>query len=1618
MKLKNFARLYCNTIWDCVFFFSKRLIENILEPQYEEICNTEDLPAGAEYFEEDHEIMQANRKRSINFAWPPPKEDDDNAPTAAPLYIAPPETQHVVPKLIEYPPPPPPGYGSSQKEEFSRKSSLKQQQQQQQQEYAATAICQQAQEYQQPAMQWQSRSAPQLTTASNLNEMESSSDSYTSTSTTTTTTSEEYQRMYAAQVQAYQMQAAYDQSGSEYDYNMEMENAQARLEAASYEYASGRRSAQECVESLQMPLSTYRLVDMVREATPSADTLPASTSGPRHVVFNDEPEVKEVETMNAALAQQEYEQAQQKAEEIMRQVEQSLYEQQYQQNAEEIQEQLYEEQSQKQQQQQTELQQHAQENEEALEDEEEDKGLIIEDRRSVILESERLFQPTPEIKIEIPPVRHIPPSNIPNPVPKEWINPMVRALTTAPEEPFHMVQCPEICRQRQEPQQQQAQPNPAPSNERPPTPEPPKAVILEETPPKGSRLSQAFTTALFTPPTSSMVPLPEEVEPYMPAPIDKKPYLREDYRPKSPFVSVLTTAPDKPFEGHFDKDVPIHLIDLPTPKEKLTLSDALCTAPDRPYTPLNPENATQKLDEETKQKESKKYEFQVLDHEEELGIKIEPPSSVSFYTTEKKSNMQRKASAFAAMQAFQPSHEPLSRGNPRSSVISLPSDEANLEYEKYCKAQARNQKRLDFYHKKEEELSQQDSSNSNNNNYINEACTPQGHFSQTRSSFSAVEQQKQQQQQQEIVNATRASFSSNQQQQQQQRSSFSASQQETPSNSARSSFSAGQPTQQETASVNRSSFSAAQQQQQTSARSSFSAAQQQQQTSARSSFSAAQQQQTCTNTYEAYKQQESFSNRQQEQQSYSSKTAKKSSEQTIGNDYRSYYSSCTLSPSVDKTEVKEVIEEVTEELEHSDVIFPPPSPLSHMKQRHTPTGLHPPDTIPKYQRNWTVLATQSPVRTPEPQELRENVPLAFVDAPKTPSAVVSSASNPVHRPVATRTTNAASANMQETASSQRCSITSTNTVQQQQRQMSISSQSAQNNNNYNNKPQIPIIVEDRAGPVTMAFQSVDDYMQPDSSETATRPYTPSIGQKPAPVVPFYQTPEKLCFQECDATHARPYDMRCASPFPDRAHSPAAGPPSNPLASIRAPRVKESEMTPRLQAGSITTGQSYLGAQQAQLQQSRIISHQESAREAEMAAYTQKPETVQVSKIGNTTVERRENESRSEEQKQRQMQSSTVSQVGNTQIERRRRVTEEFEHSQTAKTVEIRSDTVSSNTERRPSYGKTGYVANQARRLSGLEQEITDLTPQSQAITARAANLTEQKFPDRKSPMQEDKFPILKPPMSPIKEVSKPISFPPPGYPQQQEQRSSISQQQQEHRSSISQQQQQITSDHRASVISQQQVSAVQRTSLVQQQKSLFSANNTSTTNTSSSLLSSSSQANSVTNSCCLTKQAFATNNQTSTCSAGAVCPVTGSNCTAGQSCCKTQQQQQPQKAQITQPNRGSISSTSAARGSISSLGNNSFRPNAFAGVSSAIQSAAAAAAASANASASATPSATPRPSVSDNANNDNGSGSGGTGGNKGGALTSVPKRGRGIMNKAVAPGVRVPLCNSCGTQIR
>ncbi|XP_067629377.1 PDZ and LIM domain protein Zasp isoform X11 [Eurosta solidaginis] len=1430
--------------------------DDSLQPQYAEECHTS-APPGAEYFEEDHELENVNRQSRNNFSWPPPKEDSPVVPTAAPLYIPPPETQHVVAKPLK----------------FSRTEIVEEVSGGQ----AGTIASEQ-----QP--NWQSKSAPQLTMGLQAPENESSSESCASTSTTTTTTSEEYQRMYAAQVQAYQIQHMYDQqSGSEFDYHMDLEvaNMQQNTQDASYtsqtEYISGRRSAQECVESLAAPLNIYKLIDMVREVTPSP-VPPSSGQGPRHVVFVDEPETKESSrnkfeenidnnTRGSSLC----------------------------------------------------------DNRTVTENDtnyktasEQGSETFIKSERSEILQSERIFQPTPVIKIEIAPVRHIPPTKIQNPIPKEWIHPMVRVLTTAPETPFRLVECPcpkpcECKFETLEPETKHEKTKNTHDRRESNTIE--EIKPFDEEPTKGSRIARTINTApesevRFQATPTDMIPLPEETTPYMPSPIDMNPYLREDYRPKSPFLSALTTAPERPFEGHFDRDVPIHLIDLPTPKEHLTLSDALRTASDREYTPLNPENATLVFEEQEMEKEKKKNEFQVLDKEKELGITPLSMDSVEYFTTEKrKSSQQRKSSAFSAMQAFQPTQVPLISNTPRQSVISYSKDEYYPDYERYCKAKERNKKCIDYYQKKEEEIHQQQ--------YI------------------------EQDNKQEISDTKNTCLTS----------------------------SLNSYTKQNSSSESSSTV-----------------------------------QLNTTNSASTYV--------------YNSNQA-----------FRSSFQSNTGNAITDMTQndLHEVIEETTEELEHSEVLFPPPSPLSHLRSKATSSGLHKADTIPKYQRNWTILPTQIPIRTPEPPELRENVPLAFVDAP-----VVSTISNPVYKPMAQISTTIADSNQHKQEKSiltSRPSITSTNAslseTKIQQQQTSPTQQQSKMQSQIKNTA-VPTIVEERVAPqVTMAFQPLYEHLQTDESQFPSRPYTPSMHIKPVPVIPFYQTPEALCLDECPALHAKTYDRHSVSPIPDRARSPAPGPPPNPLAAIRSSRPTDNELSslsPRvLQAGSITTGQSYLGAQQQQ--QSQILSHYEQSSNAESHNYSEKPEEAEERPLGDYTVQRQEKEINKADQTQSRLESQTKMHVDNTQIERRRLVTEEYEHTQSARSVEIRTGSktttatsTNSATDCRQSYGMTGYVANQARRLSGLEQEITNLTSQSQAISARAATLTDTSFPQINSlEPATSKFP-LKQLLPPHDEPERPsyvfsstpynkMVGPPPGFNKQEHQQ---------------QKQQQMSTAYEATSVSQQKKSL-----------STYTSSNFTTSSCTSSSLSSQANAVNVGN---LTKASITNNNQSGSASAmtadaSGIFPVTGTFCRPGHTRCRQQQLQAlPTATGETNynqninvqylPNASTGITDNKTNAQAAAIAIKAKAINTTSQVNSVTSSASAAGATNASAAAAA-PTSFPPPQKLDNEKpNTDLDGSTGVGGKGAFGATSAPKRGRGIINKAVAPGVRVPLCSSCNIQIR
>ncbi|XP_055839525.1 PDZ and LIM domain protein Zasp isoform X7 [Episyrphus balteatus] len=717
----------------------------------------------------------------------------------------------------------------------------------------------------------------------------------------------------------------------------------------------------------------------------------------------------------------------------------------------------------------------------------------------------------------------------------------------------------------------------------------------------------------------------------------------------------------------------------------------------------------------------------------------------------------------------------------------------------------------------------------------------------------------------------------------------------------------------------------------------------------------------------------------------------------------------------------------------------PASPTPAVPPTHarlSPSGLHHPDSIPTYQSHRKVL--------PEPAVLRENVPLAFVHSRSptpNPEAVSSSTcckgtclnaqqqqkqQHQVHQQ-----------QQQQQSTIQQSSIKSSHTAASSSstasRTMTRVSEQKQQQQYLTPTPTVPIIVEDRSGPVTMAFQSLDEHQPHDESYPPSRPYTPSLINKPAPIIPFYQTPEKLCFEECPATTGHVFDRRSVSPCPDRAKSPAPGPPPNPLSAIRAPRLRDSDLptaSPRtLQVGSITTGQSYLGAQQMQQQQQQqgqVLSHYQTASQSGSHSYVEKPEVVQQRQVGDLTIQKREKESRLAEEKKSQLESKTTSQVGNTQIERRRKVVEEYEHTQKAKTIEIRTGSSSSTTtsttggaitgaDVRSSYGKTGFVANQARRLSGLEQEITNLTSQSQAISARAATLTETTFPQLSSPEPVSKFPIktvLSPHYEPEPQKyvvssssSNKLVGPPPGFKQQQLSSST--------QSSVSQKQQ------------QQQTHSAQSSSSLAAVSSSCTLTNASATNQQQQSRPSAIPVPAYKPPPAPTHHAHHPQ-QPSAGGVGAAagrCPVTGKVCSgagsgAGSNVCRAPCSQSMQSQPSSNNNTYKPTASTGPAGFKPPQASQAppqqmqsqqqpkqplFKPNIPAvNVSNSPTSS--------FAPPPPTPSTQPAP----------GSGPSSNIGGKGKAFgaTSAPKRGRGILNKAVESGVRVPLCSSCNMQIR
>ncbi|XP_037298951.1 PDZ and LIM domain protein Zasp isoform X1 [Manduca sexta] len=221
----------------------------------------------------------------------------------------------------------------------------------------------------------------------------------------------------------------------------------------------------------------------------------------------------------------------------------------------------------------------------------------------------------------------------------------------------------------------------------------------------------------------------------------------------------------------------------------------------------------------------------------------------------------------------------------------------------------------------------------------------------------------------------------------------------------------------------------------------------------------------------------------------------------------------------------------------------------------------------------------------------------------------------------------------------------------------------------------------KENPITMTFQPVSEGNFMRVSPIRSRPSTPSLINKPAPIIPHYQmnlvpvehlAPETHLYEPTSREGSR-------SPTPKpRSRSPAPGPPPNPL-KAHAPRIKE------------TTSQGYM--QQAHLPQptSNIQKGHEilpmpsdtenySAYSTRQAAQAQQPMVnqqrfenmeYQTENYTKDDINVKEDSLTSQHYDQRQLQSQNVAEYGNTTVQTTRKTFEEFGRTQSAKVVEIR-----------------------------------------------------------------------------------------------------------------------------------------------------------------------------------------------------------------------------------------------------------------------------------------------------------------------------------------------------------
>nr|XP_040229767.2 PDZ and LIM domain protein Zasp-like isoform X2 [Anopheles coluzzii] len=426
----------------------------------------------------------------------------------------------------------------------------------------------------------------------------------------------------------------------------------------------------------------------------------------------------------------------------------------------------------------------------------------------------------------------------------------------------------------------------------------------------------------------------------------------------------------------------------------------------------------------------------------------------------------------------------------------------------------------------------------------------------------------------------------------------------------------------------------------------------------------------------------------------------------------------------------------------------PPEHYSLALRRETKSPLNHPAEIPPYQRKWFNLPTQNPPRTPEPEELRTNVPLAFVNTHSHTAALSKPVAKPPGRPV------------------NKPPATPYTTIQN--RNIPVVTGAA---------PELDAeLAQYHSAHARLAHKGVIDRGQS---------FTPSlILTKHATSIPYYQ--HQLGFEEYFA-EVKQFDGH-TTPQPSRTKSPAFGPPPNPL----KPHVPPSREGIPVESGLYLSMGKLHGVpwyankdhvpadiqkkmqEQLHLEATQRFGRSSVVQQQQHQQQHQEVTHEQVTMSSSVTTEQQQQQqqqrmTREEASAERAIQSAQ--QVGNALIQKRTRFVEEHESSSRNQSVSRNAPSESSRYSskiKEDEAPQKGFVAQQTRRFSGQDEALNlppQPTEQEQKEQQQKEQQAEQAALIQQLQEEQQKRQIAPPkkaaPPAPIRHVEPPTPKPAP-----------------------------------------------------------------------------------------------------------------------------------------------------------------------------------------------------------------------------------------------------------------